>query len=174
VVFLISRKCPNIELLLDFTRKNMNLLFWERMKIRRSKLNRRPFLIYKNVLVPFGLFFALRFCQKIIFVPTVWSKVLFFLQLVTLGYERGSQKKWLKKKRESWQMALSFLMSIHFIWLEKLYLGFFFHLSCEKSRWDLIIFFYLGWFYILKFIKYYVQIKSSLLRFLWCFLGVFN
>lgn len=171
MVFLISRKCPNIELLLDFTRKNMNLLFWERMKIRRSKLNRRPFLIYKNVLVPFGLFFALRFCQKIIFVPTVWSKVLFFLHLVTLGYERGSKKKMIKKKK-NWQMAifkrwnLSFLMSIHFIWLEKLYLGFFFHLSCEKSRWDSIIFFYLGWFYILKLIKSYVQIKSGLLRFL--------
>jgi hypothetical protein len=70
------------------------------MKIRRSKLNRRPFLIYKNVLVPFGLFFALRFCQKIIFVPTVWFKVLFFLHLVTLGYERGSKKKMIKKKKK--------------------------------------------------------------------------
>jgi len=60
----ISRKCPNIELLLDFTRKNMNLLFWERMKKKRSKLKRRPFLIYKNVLVPFGLFFCLGILSK--------------------------------------------------------------------------------------------------------------
>jgi len=42
----------------------------------------------------------LRFCQKIIFVPTVWSKVLFFLHLVTLGYERGSKKKMIKKKKK--------------------------------------------------------------------------
>ena len=101
MVFLISRKCPNIELLLDFTRKNMNLLFWERMKIRRSKLNRRPFLIYKNVLVPFGLFFCLEILSKNHFCSDSLVQSFIFL---TVSYfriwERESKKMIKKKKRK--------------------------------------------------------------------------